>query len=799
MKVVKVLFSVIAALLLSSVVLTGCSGGGGGGGGGGSAAQATAPTAPTGVIATPGNGQVTIAWTTVTGATSYNIYWSTTSGVTPATGTKIANAANPYIQTGLTNGTTYYYVVTAVNGVGVSPPSLQASAKPSVSPPPAAPTGVTATPADDAVTISWTAVAGAASYNIYWSTTSGAGVTGTPIANVTNPYVQTGLTNGTTYYYVVTAVNGYGESTPSNQVSATPLATLPPAAPTGVTATPGNSQVTIAWTGAQSATSYNIYWSITSGVTPANGTQIANATTPYIQGGLANGTTYFYVVTAVNGNGESAPSAQVSAIPSATPTPAAPTGVTATPGNGQVTIAWTAVPGVTSYNIYWSTTSGAGVTGTQIANVTTPYTQTGLTNGTTYYYVVTALNGAVESPPSTPQVSATPVLPAPTGVTATPGNTQVTIAWTAVTNAASYNIYWSTTPGVTPTNYVAEITGATTPYIQIGLINGTTYYYVVTAVNGTVESLPSTQVSATPTVNPPPPAAPTGVTATPGNDQVTIAWTAVTGATSYNIYWSTTSGAGVTGTQIASATNPYIQTGLTNGTTYYYVVTAVNGNGESAPSSQVSATPSSSNAPFIKATVISLSSGLNPFGWLQQVDVYTDSTMTKPYTNATVTVNGTTLNYDATKGRYVGNAVIEAGATVNLSVLIGYASYTATGTQYTTFPSVITPTSPVVWQHANTYTITWSAGAPFTGATTYAVGLLDSAGEFAYPANGLQYYSTSTATITPSSAGTYQLLVGIGTTGIGADNSGGITIANSAAGSGLWIGGITAFVPITVK
>ena len=91
------------------------------------------------------------------------------------------------------------------------------------------------------------------------------------------------------------------------------------------------------------------------------------------------------------------------------------------------------------------------------------------------------------------------------------------------------------------------------------------------------------------------PTAPTGVTATPGKNQVTIAWTPEAGATTYDIYWSTTSGvsgpAGTNGTPIYKVTNPYTQTGLTAGTTYYYVVTSVHTNVESPPSDQVSATP----------------------------------------------------------------------------------------------------------------------------------------------------------------------------------------------------------------
>lgn len=85
------------------------------------------------MTATAGNGQNVINWATVTGATSYNVYWSTTSGVTKATGTKVAGVTSPYTHAGLTGGTTYYYVVTAVNATGESVESSQVSATPSAS------------------------------------------------------------------------------------------------------------------------------------------------------------------------------------------------------------------------------------------------------------------------------------------------------------------------------------------------------------------------------------------------------------------------------------------------------------------------------------------------------------------------------------------------------------------------------------------------------------------------------------------------------------------------------------------
>ncbi|MDX1251207.1 MAG: SBBP repeat-containing protein [Gammaproteobacteria bacterium] len=91
--------------------------------------------------------------------------------------------------------------------------------------PPAAPTGVSATPGNGQVTVLWNTVSGASAYNLYWSTGSG---NASLIANVTSPYVHTGRTNGVEYRYVVTAKNASGESDPSVWVSATPLGASPP-------------------------------------------------------------------------------------------------------------------------------------------------------------------------------------------------------------------------------------------------------------------------------------------------------------------------------------------------------------------------------------------------------------------------------------------------------------------------------------------------------------------------------------------------------------------------------------------
>jgi hypothetical protein len=186
----------------------------------------------------------------------------------------------------------------------------------------------------------------------------------------------------------------------------------------------------------------------------------------------------------------------------------------------------------------------------------------------------------------------------PTGLTATAGNAQVGLSWNASSGATSYHVKRGTTSGGPYTQIGAP---TATSYSDTSVTNGTPYYYVVSAVNSAGESANSTEVSGTPIA---PPAAPTGLTATAGNQQVSLAWTPSTGAASYNVKRGTVSGGPYT-TVNSPTTASYNDTGLTNGTPYYYVVSAVNSSGESANSSQVNATPAGTNVVAVTVNVLS--------------------------------------------------------------------------------------------------------------------------------------------------------------------------------------------------
>jgi|GEM_PF-2874694 len=181
----------------------------------------SAPSAPTGVVATRNERQVVIAWNSVDKATSYNLYWSQARGVSQANGTKIAGVSSPYVHSGLAGGATYYYVVTAANAYGESGNSIEVAVK--LGDAPAAPTGVTAIYGDGLVRVSWNSVQEAETYNVYWSNEPAVQISGSAkIQGVTSPYSHEGLRNGSPYYYVITAVNTFGESSLSQEVYAIP-------------------------------------------------------------------------------------------------------------------------------------------------------------------------------------------------------------------------------------------------------------------------------------------------------------------------------------------------------------------------------------------------------------------------------------------------------------------------------------------------------------------------------------------------------------------------------------------------
>lgn len=305
-------------MLLLLVLLTGCGGGGGG-------VVAVAPAAPEQITVDGGRARITVTWSGVSGATSYNIYYAATTPVNVATATKVAGVGSPqtirYLAdniTPLSNGTRYYAIVTAVSAGGESAHSAEKSAVASDPAPPLAPLNIRAEAGNGQITAHWDNSDGAVSYNLYYATTPNVGKTNGIKLSGASPLVVPGLTSGTKYYLAVTAENAAGESAESFYVSATPSVSPPPASPTNLQAVldPADpSRVVLSWTPSAGATQYNLYTGNDWGVTKSSGTAVANVSSPSTRSGLTLHMPTFFVVTAVNAAGESAESNQVSATP----------------------------------------------------------------------------------------------------------------------------------------------------------------------------------------------------------------------------------------------------------------------------------------------------------------------------------------------------------------------------------------------------------------------------------------------------------------------------------------------------
>ncbi len=290
------------------------------------AGGASSPSAPAGVSVAPSAGQVSLSWSAPSSnggaaVTGYHVYRSASSGqlgslVGSPTGTSLTDS-------GLSNGTTYFYSVSAVNSVGEGPASPQVSATPLAAP--SAPTGVSAAVGDGHVVVSWSPPvsdggAAVSGYDVFRA--ASAGVLGSVIASVPGTsFTDTGLSNGSTYYYAVVARNAVGAGAASAQVTGSPSTV--PSTPTGLSANAGPGRVGLSWTppadtGGRAVTGYDVYRSTTTG---SRGNAVATAVTgtTFTDTTTTNGTTYYYSVAATNSNGEGALSAQVRATPDGTP------------------------------------------------------------------------------------------------------------------------------------------------------------------------------------------------------------------------------------------------------------------------------------------------------------------------------------------------------------------------------------------------------------------------------------------------------------------------------------------------
>ncbi len=476
---------------------------------------ALAPSVPWGLAAAEGSAQVTLTWSGAAGVTGFNLKRATTSGG-PYTQIATNLTSAYYVDTNVLNYTTYYYVVTAINATGQSGNSSE----------------VSATPSDMAFYYkfdesSGTTAADASGNGNSASLMSGATWTTGIFSNAVH---CDGTTNG---YLTLPSgvVNGISDFTASvwvkTDVSAMWARVFDFGSGTGtyMFLAPVNSAGKVRYEiinggvvqdlDSPSAMSVGVWHHLavaqsgTTGILYVDGVAVTTNSSMTLNPSSLGNTTLNYIgksqwASDPNLTGSvddfrvythALKSSEVLALAL---TPSIPGGLTAVPvpGNTQVALSWNAVSGATSYNLKRAPVSGGSYT--TVTNITgTSFTNTGLVNLTTYYYVVAAVTAKGETPNSA-EVSATPynsAPPVPLNLTATPGNGRAILRWNAALTASGYKLWRSTTSG---SGYAQIGSPSGTSYLDLGVTNGAVYYYVVSATNNLGASATSTEANATP-------------------------------------------------------------------------------------------------------------------------------------------------------------------------------------------------------------------------------------------------------------------------------------------------------------
>jgi len=266
--------------------------------------QQSAMARPTGLGATAGNGEVALKWSAVTGAARYVLYWNTAGGVTSSSNRIDNLSATTYQHTGRVNGTTYHYAVAAIGDFGESSLSNEAAATPTLP----APQHVHINGDAGSNVLNWDAVPNANSYTVFWNTVGSPGANDASSTVADTQFIHSNINSATPYYYSVRVSDGSSDGALSPTVaSITAPTTIDAQAPYQ------DGSVEVNWPTVTGATSYNVYVSDAPGLSKSTAQKFSNVTAPFVHSDLANQSTWYYAVSAVNSDGESPLSVESSA------------------------------------------------------------------------------------------------------------------------------------------------------------------------------------------------------------------------------------------------------------------------------------------------------------------------------------------------------------------------------------------------------------------------------------------------------------------------------------------------------
>ncbi|AMV40931.1 fibronectin type III domain-containing protein [Planctomyces sp. SH-PL62] len=688
-----------------------------------SANAATSIAAPTGLTAAAlSGGRVDLAWTDAsTVETAYYLERSTNGVSWTVLPSRPANSVAYSDLADFDGSLTYQYRIRAYNTLAdFSTYSNVASvATASFPSKPAAPT---ATPgAEGSIALTWSAAIGAAGYRVERSATgtSGWAQVGAPTSSTS--LTDSGLAEGTRYYYRVTAYNAAGDSAPGAAANAV----SPLLAPSGFSATAvSGGRVDLSWTDRSSKeTSYVVERSpdgIT-GWTSVGGSIGANATSAVDAGPFDGSTTYHYRIRAyLNTLAAYSNAATTTAATPAFPSkPAAPT---ATPGaEGSIALTWSAAIGAAGYRVERSATGTSGWAQVGAPTSSTSLTDSGLAEGTRYYYRVTAYNAAGDSAPGAAANAVSPLL-APSGFSATAvSGGRVDLSWTDRSSKETSYVVERSPDGITGWTSVGGSIGANaTSAVDAGPFDGsTTYHYRIRAYLNTLAaySNAATTTAATPAF----PSKPAAPTATPGAEgSIALTWSAAIGAAGYRVERSATGTSGWAQVGAPTSSTSLTDSGLAEGTRYYYRVTAYNAAGDSAPGAAANAVSPLLAPSGFSATAVS--GGRVDLSWTDRSSKETSYVVERSPDGITGwTSVGGSIGANATSavdaGPFDGSTTYHYRIRAYLNTLAAYSNAATTTAATPAFPSKPTGLAATTQSDAS-IRLSW---AGVVGATQYRI------------------------------------------------------------------------------
>ena len=680
-----------------------------------SVAYFTIPAAVSALVTSnPQQTSIDLGWTDVTGESQYTITSTPSVGYTAILPANTSAMTFPAGGSGysLTAGTSYVFRITPSNSSG-SGAYTDSAARFTL---PAAPTisgtsigGVFTSIQRTQLTVNWIAPAIGTTTGYYVSCP---GLTTQTITAPTVAATFTGLTAGTSYTFTIQAVNASGGG---GSVTTAAVYTLPAAVTAPTTSAYTLTTMSVGWTAATGATSYNVSAAVSpaGGNVPATQTGIAGTSANF--SGLSSGYSYTYTISSVNASGTGDLTTATTAAKTLSPAPGQPTlsGFLAAGGGAtQIQIAVSSFARGATSNIF--TPYVSAVAGTTQTSATYPYVFTGLSPNTPYTFTVQSVNDSGTGSTSI-QSAALYTLPNPVtlsgtdvgGVFTAIAQAQMTVNWIApVGGASTYNVSIATTDGGSLPANQTGIAGTSATFLT--LTPGKTYNFTITAVNSAGNSSTVT----TNNVQTLSPASGTPTLSAATKTSIVVTWSAATGATSYLVA-STPSVA--TSPQTLASGGTF--TGLNPNTSYTFTVQSVNPSGNGGTSAASTGLVTLTYAPTLSSTVVG--------------GVFTNITQTTftinwlaPGTGTATTygISGTGVTSQTNLGLTVNSSTVTAGSTNGPFTITSYNSSGVAGdTVVTTTIKTQAAAATSFAQQAGTATsqtliLTWTNA---TGAESY--------------------------------------------------------------------------------